>query len=90
MALCMQNDCNSIAVPQELLEASGSGLDPEISLWAANFQVKRIAKARGVSESQLKTLINSYADSAVVDLFGTIRVNVLKLNIALDEISKRN
>lgn len=66
--------------PADLVYASGSGLDPHISLEAAYFQIERVAKSRQISESYLKNVINSLAEG-----FGKKHVNVLLLNIALDQ-----
>ena len=73
-------------IPSELVTASGSGLDPHISLQGAFIQVSRIAKARNMNEVQLKELIRNNTEKPLFGLFGTERVNVLKLNIALDKL----
>lgn len=75
-------------IPAELLCASGSGLDPHISPNAALFQVERIAKARNVSIDMLQQLIKKYTEKPSMDFIGAYRVNVLKLNIALDQLGK--
>lgn len=76
------------SVPQELLFASGSGLDPEISPETAYFQVDRIAKARGLPDKQkLVELIKSSQKGADLGFLGEPRVNVLNLNLALDELA---
>lgn len=74
-------------VPVELVTASGSGLDPDISPKAALVQVPRIAKARNVSEDKLKELIKEHTQSPLLGFMGPAKVNVLKLNIALDNIN---
>lgn len=75
-------------IPIELITASGSGLDPHISKQAALMQVNRIAKIRGIAKEDLVNLINKHNEGALLGLFGPKDiVNVLKLNIALDEIS---
>ena len=74
------------AVPSELVTASGSGLDPDISLEAALIQVKRIAAARHLPEANVQALVQSSIEKPLAGLFGTAKVNVLKLNIALDEL----
>lgn len=73
-------------VPVELVTASGSGLDPDISEEGALYQTKRIAKVRNVSEEQIKNLINNQTEKPFLGLFGPSKVNVLKLNIALDQL----
>jgi len=72
-------------IPADLLTASGSGLDPEISPASAQAQAPRVAKARGVSADQLTQLVAQYTKSPDLGLLGEPRVNVLKLNLALDE-----
>jgi potassium-transporting ATPase KdpC subunit len=71
-------------IPADLLTASGSGLDPEISPASAQAQEPRIAKARGISPDQLNQLVAQYTKSPDLGLLGEPRVNVLKLNLALD------
>lgn len=73
-------------VPTELVTASGSGLDPDISPCAACVQVERVAKARGLSPEKLISLIEAHTEGPLLGLFGPARVNVLKLNVALESI----
>jgi K+-transporting ATPase ATPase C chain len=73
-------------IPSELVTASGSGLDPNISVKGAEVQVKRIAAARKVSEEQLKKLIAENTEAPLLGALGTEKINVLKLNLALDKI----
>ena len=78
-------------IPAEMVTASGSGLDPEISKAGAYVQIKRVAQARGMSEEKVKEVVDQYVKGPLLGLFGPAsRVNVLKLNVALDEIQKEN
>ena len=74
-------------VPVDLLTTSASGLDPEISPAAAEFQVPRVARERGLPESTVRDLVQKYTAQRDLGLLGEPRVNVLELNLALDEIS---
>ncbi|HCW08110.1 MAG TPA: potassium-transporting ATPase subunit C [Cytophagales bacterium] len=75
-------------IPVELVTASGSGLDPHISIQATRIQIERIAKARNINREKIAELIDSNIERPLFGLFGPSVVNVLKLNIALDELSK--
>jgi potassium-transporting ATPase KdpC subunit len=72
-------------VPSDAVTASGSGLDPHISLRNAELQIPRIAKTRGLSEDKIRELIQQNIDGRDLGLFGEPGVNVLRLNLALDE-----
>lgn len=84
-ALQSQNPQTDNAIPVDLITASASGLDPDISLNAALYQVPRIAKLRQLSEAELISLINEQTATPLVGFLGQTVVNVLKLNMALDE-----
>lgn len=73
-------------IPSDLVTASGAGLDPNISVQAALVQVPRIAKTRNIREEDLTILIKQQTEKPLLDLFGTVKINVLKLNIALDKL----
>jgi len=73
-------------IPSELVTASGSGLDPHISVDAANIQVKRIAKIRGIAAGNLQQLIMNNTEKPLFGFLGTETVHVLKLNLALDHL----
>ena len=75
-------------IPSDLVTASGSGLDPNISVAAAKVQVKRIAKLRKLNESTLLQLIDQQTEKPVLGMFGVEKINVLKINLALDQVSK--
>lgn len=73
-------------IPSELVTASGSGQDPDLSPAAAYIQVKRIAAIRNIPEEKIKALVNQHIEKPLAGLFGTKRINVLQLNIDLDKL----
>ena len=73
-------------IPVDLVTASGSGLDPNFSVQAAKVQVARIAKIRGIDEVKLNQLIDEQTEKPLWGMFGPEKINVLKLNIALDQL----
>lgn len=75
---------NTAAIPVDLVTASASGLDPHISLAAALYQIPRVARSRGLSENQVRSLVERCTEARQFGLLGEPRVNVLELNLALD------
>jgi K+-transporting ATPase ATPase C chain len=76
---------NTKPIPVDLITASGSGLDPQISVAAANYQASRVARARGLSKEKVQSLIAKNTQDRTFGVLGERRVNVLKLNLALDD-----
>ena len=77
-------------VPVDLITASGSGLDPHISVAAANYQAPRVAKVRNVPLTQVQALVAEHTENRTLGVLGESRVNVLGLNRALDRAAKSN
>lgn len=73
-------------IPAELVTASGSGLDPDLSPAGAKIQVARVAKARGISAERLNQLVDQQTEEPLLGIFGPAKVNVLALNVALDQV----
>ena len=74
------------AIPAELVTASGSGLDPDLSPAGAKVQVKRIAAVRRLDESKVAALVDQHTEKPFLGMFGTSKVNILQLNLALDNL----
>jgi K+-transporting ATPase, C subunit len=87
-ALKAADPANSAPVPVDLVTASGSGLDPEISEAAAKYQIGRVALARGLAPGAVESLVARHTSDRLLGVLGERRVNVLELNLALDQLPR--
>ena len=79
----------STPIPIDMVTTSASGLDPDITPANAYFQIPRVAKARHMTDDQLRSLVDAHIEGRGLGLFGEPRINVLELNLALDQVSSR-
>ena len=77
---------NNLPIPVDLVTSSGSGLDPDISIAAADYQIKRVARYRNLTVEQVSALVKRFTTGRTLGILGEPRVNVLKLNLALDNL----
>jgi len=80
----------NMEIPIDLITSSGSGLDPHISPAAAEFQILRVARERRMSEDQVRRLVQNHTEGRQFGVLGEERINVLELNLALDEASRKS
>ncbi len=87
-ALKASDPTQTAPIPEDLVTASGSGLDPQISPAAARWQAPRVARTRGLNVDEVNTLIDAHTEGRQFGLLGEPRVNVLALNLALDRLAR--
>jgi len=85
-ALKDADPANTLPIPVDLVSASGSGLDPDISVAAAEYQAGRVARLRGLAPDKVQALIDQHTTQPALGFLGEARVNVLELNLALDAL----
>ncbi|MDO8343930.1 MAG: potassium-transporting ATPase subunit KdpC [Cellvibrio sp.] len=88
-AIQTREQITAAQIPADLISASGSGVDPHISPAAAQVQIARVARARGISEAEVAKLIANNTEQKQWGIFGQVRVNVLLLNLGLDQLAQR-
>lgn len=86
--IAAQEQINPTNIPADLVTASGSGIDPEISVQSAMIQVKRIAQTRHIADQDVMELVQQHTVQPTFGILGQARVNVLELNLALDHLGK--
>ena len=89
-ALKAADPTNPLPIPVDLVTASASGLDPDISIAAARYQAARVARARGLDPVSVQSLIDAHSHGRLLGIIGEPRVNVLELNLALDALKPQN
>jgi len=89
-ALKAADPTNTRPIPVDLVTASASGLDPDISIAAARYQAARVARVRGLEAAAVQSLIDAHAHTRLLGFLGEPRVNVLELNLALDALEPHN
>ncbi|HEY2401447.1 MAG TPA: potassium-transporting ATPase subunit KdpC [Steroidobacteraceae bacterium] len=89
-ALKAADPTNTLPIPVDLVTASASGLDPDISIAAARYQAARVARVRGLEPAAVQSLIDAHARTRLLGFLGEPRVNVLELNLALDALKPQN